>query len=278
MPLTISHLIRLGRDRLISLDEGDEFWPGIYIRVDQPINRATPIPAMQAGFDHHFTWTDALFKSDILNTGGGWMELGYPSFPPAAGQHTRAFLWDWWALGQKWRSGKYMKDTFSFEQRILSVLMGLHREIRRRTAILEDQTYNSPRSSCIRHLYAVPNKQNPEYLYQMAQTLRRAVEPFLGLMTMTVVPAYMGQTLEAAGVWTPSAWNPLWILSLRNYMTAHRIALQVPSPIVDAAYCNAWSIVFCMHIFTHGVLLCILEFIAWCSNSQTSKLRCWWRL
>lgn len=182
LPLTIHHLTRLGRDRLIALDEGDNEWPGIYPRVALPINRGMSIPELQAGFDTHPAWADALFSGDILNSGGGWLELGHPS----SKHTTQSFLGNWWSLGQRWDGGKFLSSSFSFEQRILSVLMGLRQDIRNSTAILEDTTYNSPRSACVRHLYA-GNKQNIKYVNALAETMRHRVGPFLGRLNMQVV-------------------------------------------------------------------------------------------
>lgn len=195
LPLTISHLVRLGRDRLITPNEGDESWPGIYGMIDEPITRETSIPDLQTGFDTHPAWITTLFREDILNTGGGWMELGHPNFGPksshVAAQRTQSFFREWWALGQRWEGGIYLKKKFPFEQRMLSILFGLRQDIRLRTAMVEDMHYNSPRGQCMAHLYGRPNKINTTVLRDMASLMRKRVLPFMDQLNMRVVHSVM---------------------------------------------------------------------------------------
>jgi hypothetical protein len=76
---------------------------------------------------------------------------------------TIAFLDRWWHFGDTFKGGFY-RLVFPLEQRILNVAMARSQTCRRRTALLEDTIYNSPRSPCIPHLYATNNKREPEYL------------------------------------------------------------------------------------------------------------------
>lgn len=79
-----------------------------------------------------------------------------------------------------------MVQEFTYEQRILSVLMGLRHDLRKSTAFLEEETYNSPLSECVPHLYG-PYKGDPKFVETLAGTFRHRVTPFLGQLKMSIV-------------------------------------------------------------------------------------------
>lgn len=100
---------------------------------------------------------------------------------PVSVQHS--IFREWWKFGVHWESGKYMIESLG-EQKILSVLLGLRYDLRIETALLEDNTYNSPRSQCIRHLYST-HKDNTTYLMLMAERLQTRILPVLGARHFT---------------------------------------------------------------------------------------------
>ena len=111
------------------MDEGYELYQGIYWRVksDPPLNRSMTMPQLQEGFETDPAWVDALQEIDMLNTGGGWLEIN-------KGEDTMAFLDAWWDLGSTFKGGQYMNGQY-FDQRILSVLMAEQPELRVRPAL-----------------------------------------------------------------------------------------------------------------------------------------------
>jgi hypothetical protein len=194
--LTLDHLHAGRFHRAIPLDEGDEEWPGIYVRgVPANLSHDTPMPLIKRAFDEDGEFLHAMGRQDMLNTGGGWLELGHrPS--------TISFLDRFYAAGETHEGGRF-KHAFSHEQRVLSTILSqpdADRD-RRETALLEDAVYNSPRSPCIVHLYGGA-KNKPACTETLDATLLRR------LSRVRVPPP---RSLER---WTVRAvgddWLPRW--------------------------------------------------------------------
>jgi hypothetical protein len=174
--VTLKTLRERGFHRAVGLDEGNEDWPGIYPRlrafsVPGNVSRATPMPQLQALFESSENFTRAMWRRDVLNTGGGWLELGLR-------ESTLSFLDRFFAYGDAYQRGKdgrgkYLR-CFPYEQRVLNALMSLPESAadRRQTALLEEAVYNSPRSPCIVHLYS-NNKRNGAYRRTLEEVLQR---------------------------------------------------------------------------------------------------------
>ena len=153
---------KTNRARAMCLDDGLESQPCIYPRVNitPPLYKGMPMPELQRSFEDDPVWPTLMRGVDIVNSGGGWLE-----------RNTGNVTWldEWWDLGSTWEGGRYERDQYH-EQRILNVLMAGSSAMRKETLLLEDPIYNSPRSVCMPHMYAI-FKEGPEVRRQMAADL-----------------------------------------------------------------------------------------------------------
>lgn len=208
LPLSLDSLRASSKHRAIGQDEGDEERGGICPRLNHATTvlgsrlhcnnkagdptQASPMADTQAVFERDPEAVRYLNESNfgLLNTGGGWLEL-------AGRAETIAFLDRWWRLGDTFKGGVY-RQAFPLEQRILNVAMAHSQKEREATALLEDTIYNSPRSPCIPHLYAVKNKQEPEYLATLrAVVTQRAAGVVLNASSLDFVQDMSGLLLKS---------------------------------------------------------------------------------
>ena len=139
--------------RALALDEGDELWPGVYPRLKTvpPGNMShdTPMPVLQALFETNGAFEKVLATGrDVLNSGGGWLELGGTGV-----RRSLDFLERWFAASDTYEKGKY-KWCFPYEQRVLQRVLAASPADRMQTGLLEDIVFQTHRSPCIAHLYS----------------------------------------------------------------------------------------------------------------------------
>ncbi|MEW5314432.1 MAG: hypothetical protein WDW38_005933 [Sanguina aurantia] len=105
LPLSLKDLRDSNKSRCICMNEYhphpyDETNGGfsVYSRLSEEmggapttVSRDMPMPELQRMFESHPAFTQKMYKNDMLNTGGGWLELGH-----ARGSHgaalSRSFL------------------------------------------------------------------------------------------------------------------------------------------------------------------------------------------
>lgn len=102
--------------------------------------------AVQGNFEKLPYFETRLGQEDLTNTGAGWLELGHPKRSHAL-HRTESFIHHWWADGRSIQNGRWMTE-FPWEQRVLNYVLKKRKDVRTKTALLEDDVYNSP-VSCI---------------------------------------------------------------------------------------------------------------------------------
>lgn len=198
LPLSLKDLRDSNKSRCICMNEYhphpyDETNGGfsVYSRLSEEmggaptaVSRDMPMPELQRMFESHPAFTQKMYKNDMLNTGGGWLELGH-----ARGSHgaalSRSFLHQWWGEGKVLDGGKWLLQ-FTWEQRVLSVTMAKRQSLRMQTLLLPDKLYNSPVSLCMPHMYG-EYKRVGSYVAEALRTFRESSMPFLNRLTARVV-------------------------------------------------------------------------------------------